>query len=239
MNAIKIIKYGLEVILGTSLVVGNLNQAKAPVKEENFSIEVDYNPKISKSLIDENTKDFVKKLELIVSVGRSKKYVDDYYKMNPNTPFEKEYIFSTIFGESRGEIFARSKTGALGLMQNMKPSWVWIEPSKKFEEYAYEPISSIDVGVKLLSWFENYCEKKCPTWNELDSIGKMKLVSACYNTGQRKVKDSNWDVDKTNPDTKEYVNEDVLWAYNELKKEDYLENIAELYSWALKILKKN
>lgn len=237
MKAGNFVKKGLAGILCTALIVGIPNQARAPTKDyETLPIELNYNSVEAKSFLDKKEKDFVKKLELIVSVERSKKFVDDYYKMNPNTSFEKEYILATIFGESRGDIFACSEDSALSLMQNTKRSWEWIEPKKDFEKYACDPISSIDVGVKLLSWFENYCEKKCPTWDKMDSVEKMKLVSACYNTGQEKVKKRGWDIDKTNSDTKKYIHKDVFWAYNELKNDSYIKYASQLYSWAYKTL---
>ena len=99
MGARKIIKYGLAGIIGTALVVGNPNQAKAPSR----NLEELFKGKIEKQ---------VKKLELGYSVIKSKNYVDDFYENNLDVSFEKEYVLATIFAESRGDIFACSRKNA-------------------------------------------------------------------------------------------------------------------------------
>jgi soluble lytic murein transglycosylase-like protein len=216
MKARNIIKLGLAGILGTALLVGNPSKAKAPLQTEEYQpkkIICSYNPVIP---LKKRSKEDIKKIDLRISLLRSEKYVRDFYKMNPDVSFEKEYVLATIFAESRGDALACSEDSALGLTQVLKNTWEWIEPSKDFEEYAFDPLTNIDVGVKTLGWFNGYCGKKYGSWNELGHKNKLKFTSACYNGGQKTLRKKGWDISKMPKETRDYV-KDVLWAYNELK----------------------
>jgi|WetSurMetagenome_2_1015567.scaffolds.fasta_scaffold31575_2 soluble lytic murein transglycosylase-like protein len=155
---------------------------------------------------------------LKIAVKRSKKYVDEFFKISKDIPYEKERIFALIYAESEGDKLATSRKGARGLTQVMKSTWDWMEPHKNFNKHAYEPILNIGTGVKLLSWFEDYCKKNYPFWNELEEYGRIKVISACYNGGQRTLEEKGWDISKTKAETRKYAAR-LIWAYNKLKKE--------------------
>ncbi|MCK9568008.1 lytic transglycosylase domain-containing protein [Candidatus Pacearchaeota archaeon] len=153
------------------------------------------------------------------TIKKSRKFVDEFYQSTDEIKYEKERIFALIYAESEGDKNAKSGSGARGLTQILKSTWEWIEPNKDFYQYAYEPVSNINVGVKTLSWFENYCKENCPYWDNLDEEGRIKIVSACYNGGQKTLKEKNWDISKMFNETRVYSSR-LLWAYNKLKKED-------------------
>ena len=220
MGARRIINYGLAGILATALIVGVPKLAKAPLKNNEIVYSF-YDEDFTKYL-DMNTLPFENDIEklkeetkLTLSKWRSEKFVNEYYNTYEGH-FEKERTQAHIYQESAGKKNATSSKGAEGLMQLLKPTWEWHEPEKDFEKYAHNPLVNIDVGLKSLKWFENYCEKNCPFWDKIGEIGKIKIVSACYNGGQQALKDAGWDISKMSEETREYAAK-VLWAYEKLR----------------------
>ncbi len=130
-----------------------------------------------------------------------KKYEVDVKKYARMYDIDEELIFSVIKAESNFESTAVSKKGAVGLMQVMEDTGVWVSERIGISGFSvsdlYNPDQNIEIGAYYLSYL-------------LDLYGDdVKCALAAYNAGPANV--NEWLDDKTTlrnipfPETEKYV----------------------------------
>lgn len=136
----------------------------------------------------------------------------DKYDVNPYM------VAAVIQAESRYNKDARSRKGALGLMQLMPETAKWALPqmgySEAAEQFLDDPALNIEVGTWYLRWLLNYYGERWP------------VVIAAYNAGQgavdRWLREGRWDGRATTleqipyPETRRYVRK-VLFYYQKYR----------------------
>ena len=127
-------------------------------------------------------------------------------------------VAAVIQAESRYNKDARSRKGALGLMQLMPETAKWALPqmgySEAAEQFLDDPALNIEVGTWYLRWLLNYYGERWP------------VVIAAYNAGQgavdRWLREGRWDGRATTleqipyPETRRYVRK-VLFYYQKYR----------------------
>ncbi len=110
-----------------------------------------------------------------------KDYEELVEKYSEEFGIDENYVYAVIKIESNFEPNAKSQAGAIGLMQIIEDSFVWV--SKKLEitdltfEDMYIPENSIKYGCFMLSYL-------------YDKYGSYELASAAYHAGMTTV--DNW-----------------------------------------------
>lgn len=94
---------------------------------------------------------------------------------------EKELIFSIINAESRFNKDAVSSKGAVGLMQVMPDTAIWMVQKAYFEDFHIDSLYEPDVNIKIGCFYLNYLLKK---------HNNETLAIASYNAGSTNV--SRW-----------------------------------------------
>jgi membrane-bound lytic murein transglycosylase MltF len=154
-------------------------------------------------------------------------------KLNPYEIIDVNYVLSIMKQESRFKPYLKSPAGARGLMQVMPHTWEGTE-GEGFDRDAYNPDKNLEVGIKVLDWMANYCERKYPHWDEIDEKEKRRLTSAAYNGGSLNLKKRNFDVSKMYGETRDYVDSTEVYYeefeklspldFEEFKEKRFLEN---------------
>lgn len=128
-------------------------------------------------------------------------------------------VAAVIQSESRYNKEARSRKGAIGLMQLMPETARWALPqlgySASAEQFLHEPELNIEVGTWYLRWLLDYYE------------GNWAAAIAAYNAGQgtvdRWLREGRWDGRLDNleqipyPETRRYVQR-VFYYYEKYRK---------------------
>jgi soluble lytic murein transglycosylase-like protein len=86
----------------------------------------------------------------------------------------------------------------------MPKTWKHMTGKNSFSE-AYNPEENIKVGTKYLRWIEEYCAKKHPSWENLNSLERREIIAAAYNYGPAGLRRKKWDIKQTPKQTRNYV----------------------------------
>lgn len=127
-----------------------------------------------------------------------------YSRMNQVSP---AMISAIIFVESRFNPEARSRKGALGLMQIMPRTGAWVADELMWKEFSNQDLLEPDKNLKVGIWYLAYLKRQ---YHQNDY-----LALASYNAGSRYVsewlKAGIWDGDSVKvdqipfPETKKYL----------------------------------
>ncbi|MFO7262786.1 MAG: hypothetical protein A6D91_03990 [Bacillaceae bacterium G1] len=145
-------------------------------------------------------------------------YRDEIWQAAAKYDVSPYLVAAIIQSESRYNKDARSKKGALGLMQLMPETAKWallqMGYSEAAEEFLHDPSLNIEVGTWYLRWLLDYYQ------------GNWPLAIAAYNAGQgvvdRWLREGQWDgradtVDQIPyPETRRYVRK-VLYYYQKYR----------------------
>ncbi len=108
------------------------------------------------------------------------KYTEEVYRYSSRYQVPPSVVFSVIKCESNFDPEAKSRAGAIGLMQIMPDTFNWLSRrcgGDYTPEQISQPGANIHVGVYYLSWL-------------YERFGSWDLVYAGYNAGHNRVK--NW-----------------------------------------------
>lgn len=121
------------------------------------------------------------------------KYLKIVENVSERTEIEKEVILSMIKVESNFKEDAKSKKGAIGLMQVMPMTADWIVKKKKIFEKNYDLYSYQDNILVGTTYFK---------YLKIKYDGDLEKMLAAYNAGTNRVKTGKWREFK---ETKRYV----------------------------------
>ena len=116
------------------------------------------------------------------------KYLDLVIKNAKEQKFDVELVLAIIKKESNFNPKAKSKAGAMGLMQLLPDTAKWL--GLKDTSKLYNPDVNIKYGIKYLRWLFNYFQNSIPEELLKEDIKKSKIlkVIAAYNAGPGNVK---------------------------------------------------
>lgn len=125
------------------------------------------------------------------------KYEAYVYKYSDEFSLEPELVFSVIRAESKFDKYAKSKKGAIGLMQLMYPTAndgaIYLAIDGFNEKMLYDP----EINIRIGSWYLNRLFRQ---------HGRFELVLASYNAGGSKVRTWFSGVDYSEYSTNEFLN---------------------------------
>lgn len=110
--------------------------------------------------------------------------------------------------ESRYNVYAISKSGAMGISQVMPDTYKGYRDSTNLETEIFKPVNNIGVSLEVLNDIFIFCKKNHPDWENLDLEDKRKVGLACYNAGPGKIQSVGWDLnsEKLKEEQREYPN---------------------------------
>ena len=116
------------------------------------------------------------------------KYLDLVIKNAKEQKFDVELVLAIIKKESNFNPKAKSKAGAMGLMQLLPDTAKWL--GLKDTSKLYNPDVNIKYGIKYLRWLFNYFKNSIPAELLKEDIKKSEIlkVIAAYNAGPGNVK---------------------------------------------------
>jgi len=146
---------------------------KFAIKSESLSFE----KSIKEDIYDFNITDY-----------RQIKYLDLVIKNAKAQNFDVEFVLSIIKKESNFNPKAKSKVGAMGLMQIMPDTARWL--GLKNISKLYHPDTNIKYGIKYLRYLFNYFKGEIPNELSKEDINDRYVlkVIAAYNAGPGNVK---------------------------------------------------
>lgn len=100
---------------------------------------------------------------------------------------DPDLLAALIYVESRFDAGAESKKGAVGLMQLMPSTAIWVAEKLKKEDFKLNDLNNPELNIKFGSWYFNYLYQKF----EGDLIKSL----AAYNAGAKNVElwlESGW-----------------------------------------------
>jgi hypothetical protein len=123
---------------------------------------------------------------------------------------DKRLFRLMIRQESRYNVYAISKSGAMGITQVMPKTYKGYRDSTNLETEIFKPVNNIGVSLEVLNDIFIFCKKNHPNWENLDLEDKRKVGLACYNAGPGRIssKEINWDLNskKLKEEQREYPN---------------------------------
>lgn len=151
------------------------------------------------------------------------KYQAEIQKYAEEFEIEEELLAALIYVESRFNNYSESSKGAVGLMQLMPSTAIWIAEELGYEDFQLEDLNQPELNIKFGSWYFSYLYQK------FDS-DLIKTIAA-YNAGENNVRiwiDDGWqgDINEKLPfeetdnfvrrviSTKDYYKENKLEFYN-------------------------
>lgn len=124
----------------------------------------------------------------------------------------EDYVRKLIEVESHDRPHAVSWVGARGLTQMMPDTWANrasdISPDWEKEipyDCAFEPSTSIEMGIRQLKFVENRLEANNSNWNKYTLEKRRKLISAGYNGGHVRVMKKGYNINRMPRETRHYV----------------------------------
>lgn len=130
------------------------------------------------------------------------------YNIDPNL------VFAIIRAESKYQTGAKSKVGALGLMQIMPDTAKWAAAQMNLKNFTTEDLHDPAVNISIGCWYINSLNREFE--------GRLPIVIAAYNAGRGKAKEwivtNQWDGSEKDlnkipfPETRQYVH-NVLKNY--------------------------
>ena len=108
------------------------------------------------------------------------KYQTEIEKYAKEFAMEKELLAALIYVESRFNNYSKSSKGAVGLMQLMPSTAIWIAEELGYNNFKLEDLNNPEVNIKFGSWYFAYLYQKFDK-NLIQTI-------AAYNAGERNVR---------------------------------------------------
>ncbi|CCU78010.1 Soluble lytic murein transglycosylase and related regulatory proteins (some contain LysM/invasin domains) [Halanaerobium saccharolyticum subsp. saccharolyticum DSM 6643] len=108
------------------------------------------------------------------------KYQTEIEKYAKEFAIEKELLAALIYVESRFNNHSKSSKGAVGLMQLMPSTAIWIAEELGYNNFKLEDLNNPEVNIKFGSWYFAYLYQKFDK-NLIQTI-------AAYNAGERNVR---------------------------------------------------
>jgi len=108
------------------------------------------------------------------------KYQTEIEKYAKEFAIEKELLAALIYVESRFNNHSKSSKGAVGLMQLMPSTAIWIAEELGYSNFKLEDLNNPEVNIKFGSWYFAYLYQKFDK-NLIQTI-------AAYNAGERNVR---------------------------------------------------
>ena len=202
-----------------------LNNFLGKQSELYIASELEKSLKKEKELSKENT---IKELYLTPDLLNA--YIKQAYKKAKVWPkeFDKRLFRLMLKQESEDNVYARSKTGYLGLGQIGSTAYETFRPEKyatfkdsaDLEKELFNPVENLTLSLEHLNHISNFCEKKHPKWSTLNIDNKRKIILACYNAGMGKIQKVNWDIKskKLKRENRNYPEEIMEAYYNQKVK---------------------
>lgn len=150
-------------------------------------------------------------------------YEDTINKYSKGYEIDPLMIASVIKTESNFNPYARSKKGAIGLMQITPKTGQWIATKLKYEDFNEDMLYESDINIKFGCWYIDYLSKKYEY--------NFKLVFCAYNGGLGNV--DKWISENTITKDPTYF-EDIPY----IETKNYLKKIKNSYT-IYKLLYKN
>ena len=200
-----------------------LNNFLGKQSELYIASELEKSLKKEKELSKENT---IKELYLTPDLLNN--YIQQAYKKAKVWPKEiDKRLFKLMLKQESGyNVYARSKTGYLGLGQIGSTTYETFRPEKyatfkdstDLEKELFTPVENLSLSLEHLNHISNFCEKKHSGWSTLNLENKRKIILACYNAGMGKIQKANWDIGnkKLSRETRKYPTV-IMNAYNNPK----------------------
>lgn len=116
------------------------------------------------------------------------KYQAEIEKYAKEFAIEKELLAALIYVESRFNNYSQSSKGAVGLMQLMPSTAIWIAEELGYNNFKLEDLNNPELNIKFGSWYFNYLYQKFDK-NLIQTI-------AAYNAGEKNVRiwiDDGWE----------------------------------------------
>jgi soluble lytic murein transglycosylase len=150
------------------------------------------------------------------------KYQDEIKKYSREFAIEEELLAALIYVESRFNNYSESSKGAVGLMQLMPSTAIWIAEELDYSDFELEDLNKPEINIKFGSWYFAYLYQKFDR-NLIKTI-------AAYNAGENNVRiwiNNGWEGDISGKlpfletdsfvrrviSTKEYYKENKLKIY--------------------------
>ncbi len=140
-------------------------------------------------------------------------YIVQYSEENDLDPY---LVCGVIHTESHFDVDAKSRVGAIGLMQIMPETGEWIAKKMPLENYSEEKLKDPETNIKMGCWYLKYLLDKFD--------GDLTLVLAGYNAGPNRV--AQW------LDDEKYSEDGKLTNIPYQETEDYVkkvQNAREVY----------
>ncbi len=116
------------------------------------------------------------------------KYEAEIDKYAEEFAIEKELLAALIYVESRFDNYSQSSKGAVGLMQLMPSTAIWIAEELGHNDFKLEDLNNPELNIKFGSWYFAYLYQKFDK-NLIQTI-------AAYNAGENNVRiwiSNGWD----------------------------------------------
>lgn len=116
------------------------------------------------------------------------KYQAEIEKYAKEFAIEKELLAALIYVESRFDNHSKSSKGAVGLMQLMPSTAIWIAEELGYNNFELKDLKNPELNIKFGSWYFDYLYQKFDK-NLIQTI-------AAYNAGEKNVRiwiDDGWE----------------------------------------------
>ncbi|MCX6749079.1 MAG: lytic transglycosylase domain-containing protein [Candidatus Pacearchaeota archaeon] len=123
---------------------------------------------------------------------------------NNHTEVTPDFVRGVILAESEGNPRARSRAGALGLMQIMPRTWNQLTGNANLDQ-AYDTQTNANAGVTYLNQLATYGARNHPNWNNMNTRQRQDAIAAMYNGGMGHFRNHNWELGRMNQETRNYV----------------------------------
>ncbi|MFH1503743.1 MAG: lytic transglycosylase domain-containing protein [Candidatus Diapherotrites archaeon] len=131
-------------------------------------------------------------------------YIKQAYREVQKWPkeFDKRLFRLMLRQESRYNVHAKSKSGAMGLGQimpitykNFRPEeFAKLRDSMDIKRELFNPVKNIGLSLECLEDNSKFCERNYPSWDTLNLEDQRKTILACYNAGPGRIKELNWNL---------------------------------------------
>jgi soluble lytic murein transglycosylase len=152
------------------------------------------------------------------------KYQAEIQKYAERFEIEKELLAALIYVESRFNNYSESSKGAVGLMQLMPSTAIWIAEELDYNNFQLKDLNNPEINIKFGSWYFAYLYEKF----DRDLI---KTIAA-YNAGENNVRiwiNNGWqgNINEKLPfkETDDFVRRVIS------TKKYYKENMVKLYNY--------
>lgn len=118
------------------------------------------------------------------------KYQAEIEKYSKKFKIEEELLAALIYVESRFNNSSESNKGAVGLMQIMPSTALWIADELGHHDFELKDLTKPEINIKFGSWYFAYLYQKFD--------GNLIKTIAAYNAGENNVRnwiDAGWDGD--------------------------------------------